>query len=110
MFAIDSFSHGQMMQPWLSIFSSGNVASTKKNSSQEFPPQEDPRQLPHCSLIEDNEFFGSEECNEHNNSAKCFVDPVSTSPGKLVESIVMRTMADQGFQASKSQQLGNEAT
>jgi hypothetical protein len=110
MFVTDSFSHGQMTQPWLSIFSSGDVCSIKKSSSQKFPRQEDPRRLPHCSLTEDSELFGSEECNEDNNSAKCFVDPVSTSPRKLAESNVMKTMADQGFQASKSQQLDNEAT
>ncbi len=63
-----------------------------------------------CFLTEDSELFGSEECNEHNNSAEWFVDLVSTSPKKLVKSNVIRTMEDQGFQAFKSQQLDNEAT
>ncbi|CAM6032422.1 unnamed protein product [Sphagnum compactum] len=106
----DSFSHGQVRQPWLSIFWSGEAASTEESSSQEFPRQEDPGRLPQCSLTEDSEFFGSEECNEHTSSAEWFVDPVSTPPEKLAESNVIRTMADQGFQASKSQQLDNEAT
>jgi hypothetical protein len=110
MFATDYFSHRQMKQPWLLIFWSGDIASTEKSSSQEFPWQEDPRRLPQCSLTEDSKFFGSEECNEHNSSVEWFVDLVSTSPEKLVESNVIRTMADQGFQASKSQQLDNEAT
>jgi hypothetical protein len=110
MFATYSFSHGQMRQPWLSIFWSGDVVSTKESSSQEFPRQEDPGWIPHCFLTEDSEFFGSEECNEHNSSVEWFVDHVSTSPKKLVESIVIRIMADQGFQASKSQQLDNETT
>jgi hypothetical protein len=48
--------------------------------------------------------------NEHNSNAEWFVDPISTSPEKLNESNVIRTMADQGFQASKFQQLNNEAT
>jgi hypothetical protein len=103
MFVTDYFNHGQMRQPWLSIFWSGDVVSTKKNSSQEFPRQEDSGRLPQCSLTEDNEFFGSEECNEHNSSAEWFVDPISTSPERLAKSNVIRTMVDQGFQASKSQ-------
>jgi hypothetical protein len=44
------------------------------------------------------------------SSAEWFVDLVSTSPEKLDKSNVIRTMVDQGFQASKSQQLDNEAT
>jgi hypothetical protein len=94
MFATDSFSHGQMRQSWLSIFWSGNVASTEESSSQKFPWQEDPGRLPQCSLTEDSEFFGSEECNEHNSSEEWFVDLVSTSPEKLAESNVIKTMAD----------------
>jgi hypothetical protein len=87
---------------WLSIFWSGNVVSIEESSSQEFPRQEDPGRLPKCSLTEDSEFFGNEECNEHNSSAESFIDPFSTSLEKLVESNVIRTMADQGFQAFKS--------
>jgi hypothetical protein len=110
MFATDSFSHGQLRQPWLSIFWSGEAASTEESSSQEFPRQEDPGRLPQCSLTGASEFFGNEECNEHNSSAEWFVGPVSTPPEKLAESNVIKKMADQGFQASKSQQLDNEAT
>ncbi len=110
MFTTDYFSHGQMRQPWLLIFQSGDTASTEESSSQEFPWQEDPGRLPKCSLTKDSEFFSSEDCNEHNSSVEWFVDPVSTSPEKLVESNVIRTMADQGFQASKSQQFDNEVT
>jgi hypothetical protein len=106
MFATYSFNHGQMRQPWLSIFWSGDTASTEESSSQEFPRQEDLGRLPQCSLTEDSELFG----NEHNSSAEWFVDHVSTSLEKLAESNVIRTMVDQGFQASKSQQLDNEAT
>jgi len=46
------------------------------------------------NLTEDSEFFGSEECNEHNSSAEWFVDRISTSPEKLNESNVIRTMVD----------------
>jgi hypothetical protein len=63
MFTRDYFSHGKMTQPWLSIFWNGDAASTQENSSQEFPQQEDPGQLPQCSLTEDIELFGSEKCN-----------------------------------------------
>jgi hypothetical protein len=94
MFATDSFSHGQMRQHWLSILWNGNTTSTVESSSQEFPQEEDPGRLPQCSLTKDSELFGSEECNEHNSSVEWFVDPVSTSPEKLVESNVIRTMAD----------------
>jgi hypothetical protein len=58
------------------------------------PRQEDPGWLPKCSLTEDSEFFGSEECNEHSSSAEWFIDPVSTSPKKFGESNVIRTMVD----------------
>jgi hypothetical protein len=40
----------------------------QKKAPQEFPRQEDQGRLPKCSLTEDSEFFGSEECNEHNSS------------------------------------------
>jgi hypothetical protein len=103
MFATNSFSHGQMMQPWLSMFWSGDAASTEESSSQKFPWQEGLGRLPQCSLIKDSQFFRSEECNEHNSSAEWFVDPISTSPKKLAKSNVIRTMADQRFQASKFQ-------
>ncbi len=83
MFATDSFSHGQMTQPWVLIFWSAYAASTKESSLQEFSQQEDPGWLPQCSLTKDSEFFGSEECNEHNSNAKWFVDPVPTSLEKL---------------------------
>ncbi len=83
MFATYYFSHGQMTQPWLLIFWSGYVVSTEESSLQEFPQQEDLRWLPQCSLTEDSELFGSEECIEHNSSAKWFVDLVPTSLEKL---------------------------